>query len=192
MDYVQVMKVWPRLHNLILAAFLPLMMAAGPVFGQTDKLDGLFDKLKTADARESARIEQEIWIEWSKSGSPAMDLLLERGQEAMAAGDMTAAIEHFTALIDHAPDFAEGWNARATAYYQTGQIGPSLADIGKTLQLNPRHFGALEGLAMIFQELDEPEKALEVWKAVLAIHPHAAGVSDAINEIETDLEGHEL
>lgn len=186
------MKVWPRLHNLIVAALLPLMMVGTPVFGQTDKLDGLFDKLKTADAMEAARIEQEIWIEWSKSGSAAMDLLLERGQEAMAMGDMTTAIEHFTALIDHAPDFAEGWNARATAYYQAGQIGPALADIGQTLRLNPRHFGALEGLAMIFQELEEPEKALEVWKAVEAIHPHAAGVSDAIKEIETDLEGREL
>ena len=56
------------------------------------------------------------------------------------------AIEHFTALIDHAPDFAEGWNARATAYYQTGDFGPSIADIGQVLTLNPRHFGALVGL----------------------------------------------
>lgn len=168
------------------------MMAVSPALGQTDKLDDLFGKLKTADALEAARIEQEIWIEWSKSGSPAMDLLLERGQQAMAEGDMTTAIEHFTALIDHAPEFAEGWNARATAYYQIGQIGPSLADIGQTLRLNPRHFGALSGLAMIFQELNQPEKALEVWKAVEAIHPHAAGVSDAIKAIETDLEGREL
>ncbi|NEY89417.1 tetratricopeptide repeat protein [Tabrizicola oligotrophica] len=168
------------------------MMAVSPALGQTDKLDDLFGKLKTADALEAARIEREIWIEWSKSGSPAMDLLLERGQQAMAEGDMATAIEHFTALIDHAPEFAEGWNARATAYYQIGQIGPSLADIGQTLRLNPRHFGALSGLAMIFQELNQPEKALEVWKAVEAIHPHAAGVSDAIKAIETDLEGREL
>lgn len=187
-----VMKVWRPLHNLVVAAFLPLMMAVAPALGQTPKLDDLLAKLKTADAAEAARIEQEIWIEWSKSGSAAMDLLLERGQEAMAAGDLTTAIEHFTALIDHAPDFAEGWNARATAYYQAGQIGPSLADIGQTLRLNPQHFGALAGLAMIFQELDKPDQALELYRAVQAIHPHAAGVSDAIEAIETDLEGREL
>ena len=192
MDYVQVMKVWPRLHNLILAAFLPLMMAGAPALGQTDELDGLFDKLKTADAREAARIEQEIWIEWSKSGSPAMDLLLERGQEAMAAGDMTAAIEHFTALIDHAPDFAEGWNARATAYYETGDFGPAIADIGHVLTLNPRHFGALAGLGAIFEELDKPAQALEVYKAALAIHPHAPGLNEAVERIQTQLSGSDL
>jgi tetratricopeptide (TPR) repeat protein len=110
----------------------------------------------------------------------------------MAAGDMDTAIEHFTALIDHAPDFAEAWDSRATAYYQAGDIGPALADIAQTLRLNPRHFGALSGLAMIFQEGGQTEKALEVWKLVAAIHPNAPGVSEAITAIETDLQGREL
>lgn len=187
-----VMKVWRPLHNLVVAAVLPLILGGAPAFGQTAKLDDLLAKLKTADAAEAARIEAEVWIEWSKSGSAAMDLLLERGRQAMAAGDMTTAIDHFTALIDHAPDFAEGWNARATAHYQAGDIGPSLADIAQTLRLNPNHFGALAGLAMIFQEGGQTEKALEVWKMVAAIHPHAPGVSDAISRIEADLQGREL
>lgn len=168
------------------------MVLATPGFGQTAKLDGLFDRLKTADAQASGNIEHEIWIEWSKSGSAAMDLLLERGRAAMGAGDMALAVEHFTALIDHAPDFAEGWNARATAYYQMGQIGPSMADIGKTLQLNPRHFGALAGFAMILEELDRKAQALEVWRAVQSIHPHASGVSDALDRLTADLQGSTL
>jgi tetratricopeptide (TPR) repeat protein len=186
------MKVWRPLHNLVVAALLPLFLAALPAFGQTPKLDDLLDRLKTAEPEEAARIEAEIWIEWSKSGSAAMDLLLERGRQAMAAGDMDTAIEHFTALIDHAPDFAEAWDSRATAYYQAGDIGPALADIAQTLRLNPRHFGALSGLAMIFQEGGQTEKALEVWKLVAAIHPNAPGVSEAITAIETDLQGREL
>lgn len=186
------MKVWSRLHNTLVAATLPLILCAGVAFGQTAKLDGLFDKLKTADAQAAARIEQEIWIEWSKSGSAAMDLLLERGRSAMAEGNLGLAVEHFTALIDHAPEFAEGYNARATAYYQMGQIGPSMADIARTLKLNPRHFGALSGFAMILEELDRPEQALEVQKAVQAIHPHAAGVSEAIDRLTAGLEGRSL
>jgi tetratricopeptide (TPR) repeat protein len=186
------MKVWSRLHNTLVAATLPLILCAGVAFGQTAKLDGLFDKLKTADAQAAARIEQEIWIEWSKSGSAAMDLLLERGRSAMAEGNLGLAVEHFTALIDHAPEFAEGYNARATAYYQMGQIGPSMADIARTLKLNPRHFGALSGFAMILEELDRPEQALEVQKAVQAIHPHAAGISEAIDRLEAGLEGRSL
>lgn len=161
-------------------------------FGQTAKLDELFDRLKAADAPQAGRIEQEIWIEWSKSGSAAMDLLLERGRRTMGEGQIDVAVEHFTALVDHAPEFAEGWNARATAYYQMGQIGPSMADIARTLSLNPRHFGALSGLAMILEELDRPAQALEVRQAVQAIHPHAAGVSEAIDRLKARLEGRSL
>ena len=114
-----------------------------------------------------------------------MDLLFGRGQSAMAAGAPELAIAHFTALIDHAPEFAEGWNARATAYFQTGDLGPSVADIAKVLQLNPRHFGALAGLGMIFEELGRPEKALEVYQAALAVNPHMPDVLDAVKRLES-------
>ena len=186
------MKVPRHLHNIVVAALLPLMVLAGPAFGESEKLDGLFERLKTADEAASRQIEAEIWIEWSKSGSAAMDMLLERGREATATGELEVAVEHLTALVDHAPDFAEGWNARATAFYQEGEIGPALSDIGHVLNLNPRHFGALSGLAMIFEELGRKEKALEVWKAVLAIHPHAQGVSEAIARLEADLQGRDI
>lgn len=159
---------------------------------QTDKLDSLFEELKGADARAASRIEREIWNEWSKSGSPAMDLLLQRGRDAMEAGDTAAAIEHFTALTDHAPDFAEGWNARATAYFQAGELGPSVNDIAKTLTLNPRHFGALSGLGMIFEQLEQPEKALEAYKAALAIHPQLQGVIEAVERLEAETAGTDL
>jgi tetratricopeptide (TPR) repeat protein len=186
------MKVWRTLHNTVVAALLLHSLSVSAAFGQSGKLDDLFNRLKTAEPEAAARIEQDIWIEWSKSGSAAMDLLLERGRMAMAAGDTPLAVEHFTALIDHAPDFAEGWNARATAYYQQGQLGPSMADIARTLQLNPRHFGALSGFAAILEELGRPEQALEVQKAVQSIHPNAAGVSDAIDRLTAALEGSSL
>ena len=162
------------------------------VGAQTVVLDDLFAKLLAADEPTSARIEQDIWREWSKSGSAAMDLLLQRGRDAMAEGDNDAAIEHLTALIDHTPDFAEGYNARATAYFQAGDLGPSIADIGRVLTLNPRHFGALAGLGMIFEQLDKPEKALEVYKAAIAIHPHLAGVLQSIERLEAEAAGQEL
>lgn len=152
----------------------------------------MFSKLLTADEAASERIEQDIWREWSKSGSPAMDLLLQRGRDAMAVGDNAAAIEHLTALIDHAPDFAEGWNARATAYFQAGELGPSVDDIAHVLSLNPRHFGALAGLGMIFEQLEKPEKALDVYKAALAIHPHLGGVLESVERLEAQSAGQQL
>lgn len=192
MRYFTLMKAHLMLHNRIVAAVVLVFLAATPALTQTVKLDDLFARLKTADETESRRITQDIWIEWSKSGSPAMDLLLERGRNAMAQGHPEIAIQHLTALIDHAPDFAEAWNARATAYYQTGNLGPSVADIGHVLTLNPRHFGALAGLGAIFEELEKPKEALEVYKAALAINPHAEGVEAAIARIETKMQGKDL
>lgn len=186
------MKALLGLHNHIVAAFVLLFLSCLPLAAQTAKLDGLFAELLTADEVASQRVEADIWLEWSKSGSPAMDLLLQRGRDAMANGQPEIAIEHLTALIDHAPDFAEGWNARATAYYQTGDFGPAVADIGQVLTLNPRHFGALSGLGSIFEELEKPAQALEVYKAALAIHPHASGLNEAVQRLEAQLQGSDL
>jgi tetratricopeptide (TPR) repeat protein len=179
--------------NRIVAALVLLFLTCAAALAQDAvKLDDLFERLKTAEEAEAGRIEREIWIEWSKSGSPAEDLLLQRGKDAMELGDLPAAIEHFTAIIDHDPDFAEAWNARATAWYMAGEFGPSVADIGKVLTLNPRHFGALSGLAMILEESGKPERALEVYRAALAIHPHLQGATEAIERLEKEAEGQEL
>lgn len=186
------MKARIALLNRVVAAQLALFCVFGPAFADQAALDDLFARLPTASEDEAQRITQSIWIEWSKSGSPAMDLLLERGHAAMEAGHPEIAVEHFTALIDHAPDFAEGYNARATAYFQTGDLGPSVADIAHTLALNPRHFGALSGLGMIFEELQRPEQALEAFRAANAVNPHLPDVVDAIARLEAALSGQDL
>ena len=186
------MKARTVLHNCVVAALLSIFLSASPGAAQTPKLDELFTELAGADATAAPRVEREIWLEWSKSGSPTMDLLLERGRAAMQAGDYAMAIEHLTALTDHAPDFAEGWNALATAYFQAGEYGPSIEDIGRTLTLNPRHFGALSGLGRIFEELGDKTRALEAYQAALAIHPHLEGIQDAVDRLEAEAAGQEL
>lgn len=189
------MEALQGLHNRLVAAvglILLALLLAGPVAAQTETLDRLFERLKTADEGEAGRIEREIWSEWSKSGSPAMDLLLKRGRDAMEAGDTAAAIEHLTALIDHAPDFAEGYNARATAYFQAGEYGPSVADIAQVLRLNPRHFGALAGFGMILEETEREDEALEVYRAALAIHPHLTSVEESVKRLEAKAAGQNL
>ena len=156
------------------------------------ELDALFDKLAAPDLADWEQVEQDIWEEWSRSGSPAMDLLLERGREAMSEGDLDTAIEHFTALTDHAPDFAEGWNARATAYFGAEEFGLSIDDIQRTLALNPRHFGALQGLGRILEELGDPENALKAYEAAHAVHPHRPNIEQAIERLERDISGQDI
>jgi tetratricopeptide (TPR) repeat protein len=188
------MKALPFPRYWIIAAILALSTIFVPrqLLADEARLNDLFQQLHSATDAEAVQITSSIWLEWSKSGSPAMDLLLKRGRDAMNIGQPGLAIEHLTALIDHAPDFAEGYNARATAYFQTGDLGPSVADIAHTLTLNPRHFGALSGLGMIFELLDQPEKALEVYQAALALNPHLPDVADAVKRLETVVGGQDL
>ncbi|WP_018302483.1 tetratricopeptide repeat protein [Wenxinia marina] len=155
-------------------------------------MDALLQQLAEAEPGQDARIESQIFAEWSKSGSPAIDLLLQRGQDALDAGDWTTAAEHFTAAIDHDPDFAEAYHGRATAYYMTGHIGPALDDLRQTLVLNPRHFRAMQGFAVILQELDRPEDAVEVLRQVHAMHPADETVADALEQLELMLGGRTL
>ncbi|SEN43377.1 Tetratricopeptide repeat-containing protein [Loktanella fryxellensis] len=167
----------------------PATPAPGAPGADAAALDALFAELADADPEATPGIQNRIAEMWSRSGSTAMDLLLRRGADAMAAGDTPLAIQHYSALIDHAPEFAEGYNGRATAFYLAGQIGPSLADIQTTLALNPRHFGAMSGLAVILEELDRPEDALEVYDRILGIAPHAEGVADAARRLTVTLDG---
>lgn len=183
LDYLSLMKAWHRRINPVLALVLAGVLAWAPARAEDTRLDVLFRQLQAVDDRGAEAIVREIWAEWAKSGSAAMDLLLQRGETAMAAGDFATAIGHFTAIIDHAPDFAEAWNGRATAYFNQGALGPSIGDIQHVLALNPRHFGALAGLGMIFEELGEPGKALEVYRAALAINPHMKDVRDAVTRL---------
>ncbi|MBV7410186.1 tetratricopeptide repeat protein [Maritimibacter sp. DP1N21-5] len=153
------------------------------------RLDELFEALKAADATSWEQIEDKIWTEWSRSGSPTMDLLLNRGRAAMGTENTDVAIEHLTALVENAPEFAEGWNARATAYYAAGLVGPSIADIARTLELEPRHFGALSGLALILEKIGDQDAALEAYRAALAIHPQRPNLREAVERLERELEG---
>ena len=147
-------------------------------------LDDLFGALQQAEGDAVAAIEQRIYREWSRSGSPAMDLLLERGRDAMEEQAWDLAIGHFSALTDHAPDFAEGWNARATAFYQVGRYGPALADIRQALALNPRHFGALTGLAVVLERIGRNEMALEAWREVEKLSPNREGLDETLRRLE--------
>lgn len=148
------------------------------------KLDELFAQLKEPGRDDWQRIEAEITRIWSQSGSPAMDLLLARGQQALEAEDYSAAVEHFSALIDHAPDFAEGWNGRATAFYLMGEYGLSINDAEHVLALNPRHFGALAGLAYMLEAMDEPELALEALHAAQALNPNQPDIGESVTRLE--------
>ncbi len=174
------------LLSMVLAGILALPLAAGPSPAQV-RLEQLYDALAGAEEDEWQVIEDEIRTLWADSHSASMNLLLQRGRAALAADEIDAAIEHLTALTDHAPDFAEGWNARATAYFQAGLYGPAMADIRRVLSLEPRHFAALAGLGLILEDMGKPELALQAYHQVQQIHPNRPDVAEAIARVEQTL-----
>ena len=118
-----------------------------------------------------------------------MDLLLRRGNEALKAEDYATALEHFTALTDHAPDFAEGWNRRATVHFMMENYAKSMVDIEHTLELEPRHFGALSGMAQILKNRGRKELALHAYERVLEIYPMMRSAQSEVATLSEELAG---
>ena len=168
--YITYMTTLIHLIKRTVTAFVLTLTLTGPSFAQETALDSLFQELSEADEGNHTRIANRVIARFEKSGSPAMDLLLRRGGEALEQDDEHAAIEHLTALIDHAPDFAEGYHRRATAYFRAGLTGPALDDLRQTLVLNPRHFRAMFGVGIIMEDLGRQEEAIAAYEAVSYTH----------------------
>ena len=163
------------------------VLQGGMVFAQDrPDADALLDQLRAAPAAEATRLQREVQTAWSRSGSASIDLLLKRGREAMRDDDMALAIDHFTALTDHAPQFAEGYHARAQAYFQADLYGPAIDDLESTLALNPMQFNAIFGLGAILQEFGDLSAAAQLYRRVLEINPHHENAQKALDGLRRD------
>nr|WP_165197353.1 hypothetical protein [Pseudohalocynthiibacter aestuariivivens] len=182
----------PSLNSTVTAFLLAVLISVPLSAEEGGRLDTLYAQLKQAEAADAKRIASEIQLEQSKSGSAAMDLLLKRGRDAMEAGDFDLAIEHLTALTDHAPDFAEGWHARAIAYARVELYGPALGDVERVLALNPRHFDAIASLGALLEEVGQDQLAHEAYTQVLAIHPYFEDVTTALGRLDAELGGSDI
>lgn len=136
------------------------------------RLDDLFAKLKSVESFSDAKsVEFVIWNIWVQSGDDAIDILMRDGVDSMGRRDYRRALRSFDQIVTIAPDFAEGWNKRATLFYLMGEFDRSLADIEKTLALEPRHFGALAGRGLVYVELEDDARALKAFEDALVINP---------------------
>ena len=148
----------------------------------------LVNALRDADADVRDRAEQAMWRIWARSGNPEVDRLYQLGIAQMEAGDLRKSIVTFTRIIEQKPDFAEGWNKRATLYFLVGDLRKSLADCDEVMKRNPYHFGALSGYALIYARLEHYDRALEYSRRALAVNPNMTGVRQNIELLERLLE----
>ncbi|MEM6578664.1 MAG: tetratricopeptide repeat protein [Pseudomonadota bacterium] len=186
------MGVQRQFLNRIVTALLLSVIGAASLAGDEARLQGLMADLLEADEADSERIARDIEHEWSISGSPAADLLLKRGTDALEAGEVRKAIEHLTALTDHAPDFAEGWHRRAMAFARAEKLGPALADLERALLLEPTHFNALVSLGSILQEVGYNDLARDAYQQALALYPHHPQAKTSLSTVDAEIGGADL
>jgi tetratricopeptide (TPR) repeat protein len=144
------------------------------------------------DADETSGIITRLLHNYSESGSDTADLLLGRARQAIGVQNYSDALKILDQTIALLPNWAEGWNARATARYLDDDYNGSMADIAQTLKREPNHLGALMGMGMILEARDKRADALKVYERVLEIAPHWRNAQEAADKIKAALAGSEL
>jgi tetratricopeptide (TPR) repeat protein len=181
-----------RIATLAVALVLAMAVVSGgsALADQRDaRLDDLFEQLQSASAGEAQRVERSIWEIWSRSDSRLVNDLMHEGVQALAERRLGRALERFDQVVRYRPDFAEGWNKRATVHYLMRNYEASVRDIQQTLELEPRHFGALSGLGLIYDSINQPEAAIRSFEAALEINPHLDGLRRRVEELQDALGG---
>jgi len=176
----------------LLPAFLlsVLMLSSPSQADQTDaRLDDLFGQLtQTSDVSVANQLTSEIWTIWIETDSPDSQKIMQQGIDAMGQRDLKKALEIYDDLIVKEPDFAEAWNKRATVHYMLGNISQSAEDVKKTLELEPRHFGALSGLGLLYMATGKPKAALTAFEEALVVNPHLSGPKNNIKSLRLQIE----
>jgi len=152
------------------------------------RLDALFGRLQQTDSpEEAAVITREIWGVWTEVEDQGVYVGMLQGIEALAVHDLTAALGFFDSVITKRPAFAEGWNKRATVYYLMGRFDESMRDVETTLNLEPRHFGALSGKGLILMAMGDYVLAVEAFEHALEANPHMPDVLMRVRVLKEEL-----
>ncbi|HIA58903.1 MAG TPA: tetratricopeptide repeat protein [Gammaproteobacteria bacterium] len=172
-----------RLLQILLSCFILI-----PSLGWTDqtdpRLDELFVTLKqTADGQVIRSTENRIWSIWLQHTNSTVVKLMQMGSARMNGRLYSDALLIYSSIIENFPDYAEAWNQRATLYYIVGNHDASIADIEKVLTLEPRHFGALSGLGLVYIQREELNKAKHAFEDLIAVHPNSPNAQQNLQSV---------
>jgi hypothetical protein len=156
-------------------------------------LDDLFERLgKATDDTEAKFLTTAIERVWLRSGSDTADLLMTRAGEAMQSKDWTLTQEVLDKVVTILPDWAEGWNKRATARFSADDYAGAMEDIAHTLALEPRHFDALAGLGFVLQKIDMNKRALQAFRKALDVNPRQAELRKIVEKMAIEVDGRDI
>ena len=192
------MGVWltacvPSPLSVVKTACALLLWCTSAQFAAADQndpeLDGLFaDLAKAEESPEARRIEGRIWQRWLIAPDEESQRLILVVESAMRNGLMERALDVADQLVEGAPEYAEGWNKRATVRYLVGDYDGSVKDIRRTLLLEPRHFGAISGLGLIYLRQNDKPAALAAFEHVLEISPASSNALASVERVRRELE----
>ena len=187
-------EIYPKNHLNIRVIFKILIVSISLMFAskialadQNDpRLNNLFKKLNETENQDEIRdLISDIWNIWYEVDDPKVIEYFEKGIQAMNLRNYPLAIRFFNNLIEEDPNFAEGWNKRATVHFMMGNFNQSMQDIIKTLELEPRHFGALDGMGLIFIHQGQFQQAIDVYDKMLEIFPFSVKTMDKKERIQS-------
>ena len=187
-------EIYPKNHLNMRVIFKILIVSISLLFAskialadQNDpRLNNLFEKLNETENQDEIRdLISDIWNIWYEVDDPKVIEYFEKGIQAMNLRNYPLAIRFFNNLIEEDPNFAEGWNKRATVHFMMGNFDQSMQDIIKTLELEPRHFGALDGMGLIFIHQGQFQQALDVYDKMLEIFPFSVKTMDKKERIQS-------
>jgi tetratricopeptide (TPR) repeat protein len=157
---------------------------------KAERIDLLFETLKTSEDRRLAEEAERAILElWHESGSDTVDLLMSWALDAMEDKRYARALDFLDRVVVMEPGYVEGWNKRATVYFLMDDYSRSIADIGRVLEIEARHFGALSGFGIIMRSLGEKERAIVAYERALAVNPYLEGAHEALDELKAETRG---
>ena len=187
-------EIYPKNHLNMRIIFKILIVSISLLFAskialadQNDpRLNNLFKKLNETENQDEIRdLISDIWNIWYEVDDPKVIEYFEKGIQAMNLRNYPLAIRFFNNLIEENPNFAEGWNKRATVHFMMGNFDQSMQDIIRTLELEPRHFGALDGMGLIFIHQGQFQQAIDVYDKMLEIFPFSIKTMDKKERIQS-------
>jgi tetratricopeptide (TPR) repeat protein len=160
---------------------------------RAEQLNLLFATLKSSPDAEAAKAAEDDIIKlWLESGSDTVDLLMGWTLAAMEEKNYALALDYLDRIVTMKPDYAEGWNKRATVHFLVDDYSKAIADIERTLALEPRHFGALSGLGTIMRDIGDNRRAVTAYRQALEVDPHLDNVKQALDEIDKEGAGEDI
>ena len=156
--------------------------------GGMNVVPALVENLKNDDLRACLNTEMALWNVWSRSGDESVDKMLKTGKRYLKNENFTEAVEQFTAVIETSPNFAEGYNQRAIAYFMLEAWENALEDCKQTIKLNAHHFGAFAGMGHVYLRLGKIDEAVDAYKQALIINPNLVSIAEALMQLRRALE----